>query len=521
MRKSIFNLLTLFLSVSLAFTACSEENDKLVTGVSLNVTTLELTVGKTSQLTATVLPETAENKNVAWSSSNTAIATVSETGLVTAVKIGTAAITATTAEGAKTAVCNLTVGAKPAINVTGNIAANTTWTADKVYILDGPVYVKESATLTIEPGTLIKGKKASVRPALIIERGAKIMANGTKELPIVFTSDQPKGQRASGDWGGIIICGKAKINVVGGEAEIEGGIGSKYGGTDDNDNSGTMRYVRIEFPGIPFEPNKEINGLTLGGVGKGTILEYIQVSFSGDDSFEWFGGSVNAKYIVAHRGIDDDFDTDYGYSGYVQYAVSLRDPNLADAAGDSNGFESDNDSGGSTNTPFTSATFSNVSVFGPVSTPEATYNAKYNTAARLRRNTQLKLHNMVFAGFPYGLLIEGPSQAAYTAGSLVIKNSILGGNKADYKDDTYLESTVFENADNANRKFATNDALMLNSPYNLTAPNFMPKSGSPLLSGASFTGLPAFFKAETFVGAFGLSNWTEGWTNFDPQNTDY
>ena len=134
--------------------------------------------------------------------------------------------------------------------------------------------------------------------------------------------------------------------------EIEGGVNNAagdafYGGTDANDNSGVLRYVRIEFPGIAFTDNNEINGLTCGGVGAATTLEHVQVSYSGDDSFEFFGGTVNAKYLIAYRGWDDDFDTDFGYSGKIQFAVSLRDPEIADQSG-SNGFESDNDGSGTT-----------------------------------------------------------------------------------------------------------------------------------------------------------------------------
>lgn len=154
----------------------------------------------------------------------------------------------------------------------------------------------------------------------------------------------------------MIICGNAKINVPGGEAQIEGGPRSYYGGTNDNDNSGILKYLRIEFPGVPFQPDKEINGLTMGGVGKNTIIDYVQVSYSGDDAYEWFGGCVNAKHLITLGTWDDDFDTDYGFSGMIQYAVALREPNIADVSG-SNAFESDNDASGSTNTPQTSAVF--------------------------------------------------------------------------------------------------------------------------------------------------------------------
>ena len=170
------------------------------------------------------------------------------------------------------------------------ITSDMTLKATDNNLLKGFVYVTKGVTLTIEPGTVIKGEKAT-KGSLIVEPGGKIIAEGTAEKPIVFTSDQAAGSRAYGDWGGLILCGNAPVNAN--EPQIEGGPRTVYGGDDPADNSGTLKYVRIEFAGYPLEPNKEINGLTCGGVGSGTTLEYIQVSFCGDDSYEWFGGTVN------------------------------------------------------------------------------------------------------------------------------------------------------------------------------------------------------------------------------------
>lgn len=405
--------------------------------------------------------------------------------------------------------------------VSGEITTNTTWQGN--VLMNGWIYVRSGAVLTIQPGTLIKGKSGT-RASLIIERGAQIMAVGNANYPIVFTSDKPAGQRAAGDWGGVIILGRARINPTGGTAEIEGGVGSIYGGTNDDDNSGKLKYVRIEFAGSPFEPNKEINGLTMGGVGSGTEIEHIQVSYSGDDAYEWFGGSVNAKYLVAYKNLDDDMDTDFGYRGNVQFVVVLRDPAVADEAGDSNGFESDNDASGSSNEPFTRCNFSNVSVFGPLATPSTTINSKYNCALRLRRNTKLSVFNSVFSGYPYGLFIEGTAtQANATAGDLMVKNCVLAAMTNSFKDksgEEFDEATFF-NANNGDAIYAALSDIMVQNPY-AASPNFMPATGSPLLSGASFTGLPAFFTTTTYVGAFNnTDNWLENWTNFDPQNTTY
>lgn len=380
----------------------------------------------------------------------------------------------------------------PAPTVTipaGEITQNTTWTKDNVYLLDGWVYVVDGVTLTIEPGTIIRGSKAN-KGSLIIEPGAKIIANGTKEQPIIFTSNEPAGQRNYGDWGGLIICGRAPVNQV--SPQIEGGPRTIYGGNNPDDSSGVLRYVRIEFPGIAYQPDKEINGLTLGGVGRKTVIEYIQVSYCGDDSYEWFGGNVNARYLIAYRGWDDDFDTDYGYSGMVQFAVSLRDPQVADPQSKSNSFESDNDAQGSMNQPFTSAVFSNVSSFGPLSTKNDNYSSNYLRGMHLRRNTKIQIYNSVVAGWPTGLYIEGPSVTNAKNNELKIENSVLAGmiNNFGTKSGEWTvseERDWFMAPERRNDTVVNNSDLLLEDPFNLSNPNFMPKSNSPLLHGSCWT----------------------------------
>ena len=236
------------------------------------------------------------------------------------------------------------------------------------YLLKGWVYIADGSELTIEPGTIIKGDK-DTKAALIVERGGKLYAKGTAASPIVFTSEQAKGNRRPGDWGGVILCGKAENNQK--EMQIEGGPRTKHGGNDNADNSGILSYVRIEFAGYPFQTDKEINGLTFGSVGSGTQIDHIQVSYSNDDSYEWFGGDVNCKYLIAYHGWDDDFDTDNGFSGKVQFGLAVRDPRIADAS-QSNGFESDNCADGSAVSPYTTATFSNITFIGPKQTSEST-----------------------------------------------------------------------------------------------------------------------------------------------------
>lgn len=346
------------------------------------------------------------------------------------------------------------------------------------YLLDGWAYIKSGATLTIQPGTVIRGSKAN-KGAIIVEKGAKIIAEGTVDNPIVFTSNQAAGARSYGDWGGIIILGDAQVNKV--DPLIEGGPTSTYGGNNDQDTSGILKYVRIEFPGIAFQPDKEINGLTLGGVGSGTTVDYIQVSFCGDDSYEWFGGSVNAKHLIAFRGWDDDFDTDYGYRGMVQYAVSLRDPAIADPGSGSNSFESDNDGTGTDATPVTRPIFSNVSSFGPLVTPETVINANFRRAMHLRRNTKINIYNSLFAGWPTGVFVDGePSQASATDGDLNVRNTLLAGITLNYAAD--FDSTFFVTEEYENQTLASNDDLMIADPFNLDSPDFLPETGSPVLT---------------------------------------
>ncbi|MBP6436856.1 MAG: hypothetical protein KBD91_07200 [Paludibacteraceae bacterium] len=423
------------------------------------------------------------------------------------------------------------------VTIEGEITEDLTLTSNKQYLLKGFVYVTNSAELTIEPGTIIKGDKAS-KATLVIERGGKIWAQGTKNSPIVFTSNQPKGERSYGDWGGIVICGNAKVNTATGTAKIEGGPRSEYGGLDNNDNSGALEYVRIEFSGVEYATDNEINGLTLGGVGSATILRHIQVSYCGDDSYEFFGGTVNAKYLVAFRGWDDEFDTDNGFSGKLQFLVGLRDPNVADKS-KSNGFESDNDASGSSNAPFTSPIFSNVSLFGPYTTlsdvvePQGG-NGDFQAAMHLRRNTKLKVYNSVFAGWPNGLFIEnggkGDAQGNATNGDLVVANSILAGIKTknfmeDSKGTADFNKNYWEKEEQHNSVLTTNADLKLNNPFSLPNPNFTALANSPVLDAASFEYSPikddTFFEKVSFVGAFGTEDWTQGWTNWDPQNTDY
>ncbi len=413
--------------------------------------------------------------------------------------------------------------------VSGDITANTTWTADNTYILQGFVYVTNGAMLTIEPGTLIKGDKGS-KGSLIVTRGSKIIADGTKDLPIVFTSNEPSP--TYGDWGGLILLGFAPTNQtyngIAGLGLIEGGIdpvkglyggGDQPGGAVADDNSGILHYVRVEYAGIPFQPNNEINGITFGGVGSGTTVDYVQVSYANDDSYEWFGGTVNCKHLIAYRGLDDDFDCDFGFSGNVQYAFALRDPDVADVSG-SNGFEVDNNATGSDLTPKTAPTFSNVTILGPGANPAS----DFKRAAHLRRNCEIGIFNSLLMGaYPVGLYIDGASTVANAqAGKLEVKNTWVAGPTELLKttEAGFDVSGWFNTAGWGNGTAATTGAVALQDPYNLDAPNAQPTFSSPALAAgaASFTSArinKPFFDKVNFVGAFdGSDDWTCTWAKF-------
>ena len=469
---------------------------------------------------------------------------------------------------------------KPIVEVTGVITANTTWTADKIYKLKGFVRVgndptvtdvpakNSGPTLTIQPGTVIYGEKAT-KGTLIIQRGAKIIAEGTATSPIVFTSESAVGTKEPGDWGGLVICGRASNNQPGGVFELEGGYKAFSGGgtsPDNADTSGSLKYVRIEYAGVPVNPNQEVNSLTLGAVGSETKIEYVMCTYGLDDSFEWFGGTVNAKYLIAYKGLDDDFDVDFGFSGFVQFGLGVRGATLADQSG-SNGFEVDNNGQGSDAAPFTSGTFSNMTIIGPKATRETPISLQFQSAAQLRRNNKLKIHNSFFTGYPNGIFIDGANTAANAAANeLVLKNNVVAGVDNWGGNGFGSAGTVFTGAPanganhpNAPRGFriGAGTGAFSNGIYTLTAlnikdkaaedwflesnailskwsdagidasifgtinPKTTPNTGSSLLNGAVFTGLPSFFTVVPHKGAFGTTNWAQGWAEWSPELKNY
>ena len=485
-----------------------------------------------------------------------------------------------TSSDASVVITTAAIPNKPIVEVTGVITANTTWTADKIYKLKGFVRVgndptvtdvpakNSGPTLTIQPGTVIYGEKAT-KGTLIIQRGAKIIAEGTATSPIVFTSESAVGTKEPGDWGGLVICGRASNNQPGGVFELEGGYKAFSGGgtsPDNADNSGSLKYVRIEYAGVPVNPNQEVNSLTLGAVGSETKIEYVMCTYGLDDSFEWFGGTVNAKYLIAYKGLDDDFDVDFGFSGFVQFGLGVRGATLADQSG-SNGFEVDNNGQGSDAVPFTSGTFSNMTIIGPKATRETPISLQFQSAAQLRRNNKLKIHNSFFTGYPNGIFIDGANTAANAAANeLVLKNNVVAGvdnwggngfgsagtvftgapaNGANhpnaprgfrigagtgaFSNGIYTLTALNINEKTAENWFLENNAILSKwsdagidaSIFGTINPKTTPNTGSSLLNGAVFTGLPSFFTVVPHKGAFGTTNWAQGWAEWSPELKNY
>jgi hypothetical protein len=376
--------------------------------------------------------------------------------------------------------------AQSTITVIDSISTNTHWTACNQYMLYGFVYVTSGTTLTIDPGTIIKGDK-NTKGTLIVERGARIVAAGTAAQPIIFTSAQPMGQRTYGDWGGIILCGYSPNNWLSGDNIVEGGPRSHYGGTNPHDNSGTLQYIRIEFPGVAFSPNNEVNGLSLYSVGDGTTMDHIQVSYSGDDSYEWFGGTCNLKYLVSYRAWDDSFDKDCGWRGHVQFAFDIRDPYAADVSG-SKGMEMDSYQSGTKTglagdtSGLTMPVWSNVTLVGPMVSPTSTaFDPQFVSALHPRRGCGTSILNSVIIGYPCGILFD---ESSASFGSTVRNLQILGSagdSIAQYKGDVICGIPTNQTPSKKELEYVFNGARSL-TPTNtegdtITGTPFNPASG--------------------------------------------
>ncbi len=427
------------------------------------------------------------------------------------------------------------------VTVARTITANTTWSKDNTYFLEGYTFVTNNATLTIEPGTVIKGRVSTGAGAasLIITRGAKIMAEGTADEPIIFTSELDTlngnlGYDQTGLWGGVILLGNASINsrangqpagtpaqdqveglsVTGAEVDY-----ATFGGTNDADNSGVMKYVSIRHGGAVIGGDNEINGLTLGGVGSGTTLEYIEVFANKDDGFEFFGGTVNAKYLVASFGNDDCFDFDQGYRGSLQFLFSIQGDATSDR-GDK-ALEWDGATSPLDATPKGVVMISNYTAIGigPSTQPNGAA-GRENTAVNIRDNVEAHLYNSVFWGFAKGIDIENdigtpiPSIKNNLWFSHIEANNTADGLNARPTGDTDI-SAYYTNAANDNQIVAAGFNSLSASSYKALQAALDPRPASlesPIFTGSRTDLTGEFFTDVDYKGAFRGELWIAGWT---------
>ncbi len=399
----------------------------------------------------------------------------------------------------------------------------TTWRHDKQYLLDGLVFVNDGQTLTIEAGTVIRSKtgQGESASALIVARGAKLIAEGTSEEPIIFTceGDDLEGSvpaKARGLWGGLIILGNAKINLQAGENHIEGisfyeprGI---YGGNNDDDNSGILKFVSIRHGGTDIGEGNEINGLTLGAVGRGTTIEHIEVMSNKDDGIEFFGGTVNCKYLISAFNGDDAFDYDLGYSGKGQFWLAIQDAGEGDLLLECSGGQ-------------------NPELGLPYSKPTI-YNGTF-----IGRGSHITNHVVVFNQFAGGTIansifldqsggisieykeLSSSSYSQFTNGNLIIANNIFWDIAQNVQDDifnVFAESGINVAAQNLNFKLYFSDADnavadpgidISQDIYILLPSNDVGENLAPVPDG--------WFIDVNYKGAFGTVNWARGWTLLD------
>lgn len=435
-------------------------------------------------------------------------------------------------------------GPKTAV-ISADITQNRTLFADTLYTLRGFIKVANGATLTIQPGTVIQGDFDVVGSSLFVLRGAKIEANGTATQPIVFTSSRPIGQRQAGDWGGLVIIGNGIINRTG-DVTLEGtGTGASNpavlysGGNNNADNSGTLRYVRVEFAGYATAADAELNTFTFGAVGSGTTLEYLQGVHGLDDTFEWFGGAVDGKYLISYESGDDHFDMSEGYIGRLQHVIAFQTrqivprPGAGNVSSDPQGIENDGCAGsgcanGQDSQPFTVPMVANFTLVGP---PDGIFSGTSGgIGMMLRRGTGGHYVNGVVARWERAgiSLRDQPTLNRAQAGLLTVRNVHVADVGATFQPQT--GATVQGSLDLASNAITegtqTVQQLFLSlpiSPTNVSQLDWTPSATSPFREGglATFTGDLAT-KAGTFVTATtyrGAANpagpkWWAGWTNY-------
>lgn len=418
------------------------------------------------------------------------------------------------------------------VNVSGAITTDTTWVNTKSYVLQGIVTVKGNATLTVEPGTIIRGAAGSEPPSvLLVTRNGKLNAQGTKSRPIIFTSNQPFGTRKRGDWGGVLMLGKAPINVGGnvsgsnpaGSFYIEGLVANDdglYGGTDAAHNCGTLSYVRSEYAGSILSPNNETNSFTFAGCGTGTTVHHLQAIYGLDDSFEWFGGTMDAKYLVGGLGADDYVDFQLGFVGRIQFGLFYQSP---DSKGN-RGIEGDNSEYDNAATPYSNPTMYNLTFIG---SGVPGYDESNAPGVFLRRGARGTFNDILVTRFySSGLeLTDANTQAQMDAGNIKMNGFLMWNNNIGTSGAGTIEGQIVNvptqdfakgtRGSGNGKNFVVSDP-MLRRPFEYSDPDFRGMFSSPVFR-AGWVSPPddGFFdQTAKFIGGIGDEDWTEEWTSF-------
>lgn len=404
-------------------------------------------------------------------------------------------------------------------HVSGSILEDRLWRSGKTYQLDDIVYVEAGARLTIEPGVTVIG---TPRSALVVTRDGSIHARGSRKAPIVFTSSKPQGERNTGDWGGLVLLGNAPVNrrnphIEGLQDEDTRGY---FGGNSADSSCGTLEYVRVEFAGYEVYANNELNGLTLGGCGNGTIIRHLQVHNALDDGIEVFGGTVDLKNIVVSAAGDDSFDWDMGWRGRVQFLVVQQQRGIGD-----NGFEGDNWKQDPDIQPRSAPSFYNVTMIG--ANGEGSGGQR---AMTIRRGSGGSFRNFIISGFPAETIdIRDPATAALmkngelSFANMLVDNigkdgkSYFSSETGDKDDDGGLDEAAWFSDPARAIRFGT-DPLLKGTVTSATAPDFTPAAASPAAGGAAALPQDEFWdESAGYLGAVrpGVSrSWLDDWTAF-------
>ncbi|MFO1497962.1 MAG: T9SS C-terminal target domain-containing protein [Verrucomicrobiota bacterium] len=426
------------------------------------------------------------------------------------------------------------------VQVSTNLTGTVIWSSTNEYVLNGFTYVLSNAVLNIEPGTVIRGKAGTglTSAALFITQGAKIYANGTRSKPIIFTAEEddltdpndiPLNTR--GLWGGVVIFGKSVLNtssdVTGNAAapkydvfeglpdsQVEGQFVNRFGGNDDDDNSGVFRYVSIRYPGTVILPNKEINGLSLCAVGRGTTIENVEVYGAADDSVEFFGGTVNTKYMVSVWSDDDNFDIDQGYRGKNQFWFAIQSPDKKDSGGEWNGEPNGLATG--------AAPIGNYEIYNATWIGAGT-NTTGNRALQIREYAAPKVFNSIITEYAGpAVRIDVRAAAHFTNGVAQIKDNLWWNFATNGVAVPLAESGTADTSDYGQVLFsdASLDNVvadpMLRGISRTNAPAFgldpRPQPGSPALTSSRTAPNDGFYTPVAYKGAFNTVNWASDWT---------